>query len=53
MVFQKPAALEMMRNLPASLSLYRMCGVIWLYRGSLRQRWSEMQRGLSPLRSGN
>ena len=40
-----PVALEMMRdvNFPASLSLYGMCGIIWLYRGSLRQLFSEIQ----------
>ena len=34
-----PVALEMMRsaNFPASLSLYGMCGILWLYRGSLGQ----------------
>jgi len=37
--FNDPAALELMRdaNFPASLSLYGMCGLVWLYRGSLRQ----------------
>jgi hypothetical protein len=37
--FKDPVALDMMRdvNFPASLSLYGMCGVVWLYRGSLRQ----------------
>lgn len=41
--FKNPAALEMMReaNFAASLSLYGMCGVIWLYRGSLRQLLSD------------
>ena len=41
--FKDPAALEMMRevNFPASLSLYGMCGIIWLYRGSLRDLWWE------------
>jgi len=40
-----PAALEMMRdvNFPASLALYGMCGVVWLYRGSLRQLFSEVR----------
>lgn len=35
--FKNPVALEMMRaaNFPASLSLYGMCGVLWLYRGSI------------------
>ena len=37
--FKNPAVLELMRsvNFPASLSLYGMCGIVWLYRGSLRQ----------------
>lgn len=37
--FKNPAALDLMReaNFPASLSLYGICGVIWLYRGSLRE----------------
>lgn len=36
--FRNPAALEAMRsaNAPASLVLYGMCGVLWLYRGSLK-----------------
>ena len=34
-----PVALELMRdaNWPASLSLYGMCGIIWLYQGSLAE----------------
>ena len=37
--FRNPEALLLMRkaNFPASLSLYLMCGVIWLYRGTFRQ----------------
>lgn len=37
--FRNPPVLEMMRdaNFPASLSLYGMCGLLWLYRGSLQQ----------------
>ncbi len=37
--FKDPVALELMRaaNFPASLSLYGICGLVWLYRGSLRQ----------------
>ncbi len=37
--FRDPVALELMReaNFPASLSLYGMCGLVWLYRGSFRQ----------------
>lgn len=44
--FQDPAALEMMRdvNFPASLSLYGMCGIVWLYRGSLRELFSDIQK---------
>lgn len=43
--FKNPAALEMMReaNFAASLSLYGMCGVVWLYRGSLSQLFSEIK----------
>lgn len=35
--FKDPAVLRLMRtaNAPASLALYGICGVIWLYRGSL------------------
>ena len=41
-----PVALEAMRsaNFPASLSLYGMCGVVWLYRGSLRELWADARR---------
>ncbi|MEX0960754.1 MAG: hypothetical protein WDZ63_15850 [Burkholderiales bacterium] len=41
--FRNPVALEMMRaaNFPASLSLYGMCGIIWLYRGSLRELFAD------------
>ena len=37
--FKKPAVLELMRdaNWPASLSLYFICGMVWYYRGSLRE----------------
>jgi hypothetical protein len=43
--FKNPAALVLMRgaNFFASLSLYEMCGIVWLYRGNLRQLFSEMQ----------
>ncbi len=42
--FKDPDALEMMRaaNFPASLSLYLLCGMIWLYRGSMRQLVTEI-----------
>lgn len=39
---------DMMReaNAPASLSLYGLCGVIWLWNGSLRELWTETRRVL-------
>lgn len=42
--FKNPVALEMMRdaNFLASLSLYGMCGIIWMYQGSLRQLFLEI-----------
>ena len=41
--FKDSEALELMRsaNAPASLGLYGICGVIWLYRGSLRDFYLE------------
>jgi len=43
--FKDPAALELMRsaNAPASLGLYGICGVIWLYRGSLKELYLEFR----------
>jgi hypothetical protein len=37
--FKNPRALELMReaNFLASLSLYVMCGLVWYYRGSLKE----------------
>lgn len=37
--FKNPVALALMRdaNAPASLALYGMCGLVWLYRGSLNE----------------
>ena len=37
--WKNPLALELMReaNAPASLSLYWMCGLVWFYRGTLRE----------------
>ncbi|CDI03551.1 hypothetical protein BN873_590001 [Candidatus Competibacter denitrificans Run_A_D11] len=29
-------------NFPASLSLYGICGIIWLYRGSLYELYAEI-----------
>jgi hypothetical protein len=39
--FQDPHALAVMRdaNFLASLALYGMCGLIWYYRGTLKQFW--------------
>lgn len=44
--FRNPLALELMRkaNFFASLALYGICGVIWLYRGTLRQLLSEFSK---------
>jgi hypothetical protein len=41
--FKNPVALEMMRdaNFMASLVLYWMCGLVWYYRGSLREMYTE------------
>jgi hypothetical protein len=44
--FKNPVALELMRdaNAPASLSLYWTCGLIWYYRGTLREIWVDLKR---------
>ena len=41
---RNPAILDLMRevNFPASLSLYGICGIIWLYRGSLYEFYAEV-----------
>lgn len=46
--FKYPVALELMRsaNFPASLSLYGMCGILWLYRGSVADFLSEVRNQL-------
>ena len=43
--WRNPLALEQMRdaNLMASLGLYGLCGLVWLYRGSLTQLWGELR----------
>lgn len=43
--FRNPLALALMRdvNFPASLALYAACGLLWLYRGSLRQFYSDLR----------
>lgn len=42
---KNPAALDMMRdaNFFASLSLYGICGVLWLYRGSMRDLINDLR----------
>lgn len=49
--FKNPVALELMRdaNFFASLPLYWICGVVWFYRGSLRQLRSEIASRLRLL----
>jgi hypothetical protein len=44
--FKDPAVLALMRdvNFPVSLSLYGMCGIVWLYRGSLASLYAELRR---------
>ncbi len=51
--FKNPVVLELMReaNIPVSLAAYGICGVIWLYRGSLRELSSEMGALLGQLRA--
>lgn len=43
--YRDPYALEQMReaNFPASLSLYAICGLGWLYRGSLREYLADVR----------
>lgn len=42
---RNPDVLHLMReaNAYASFPLYWLCGAIWLYRGSLKQFWTELQ----------
>ena len=39
--FKNPRVLQLMRsaNWPASLVLYGICGVLWIYRGTVRELW--------------
>ena len=50
---RNPVALEMMRsaNFHASLSLYGMCGILWLYRGNIGQLFSDVKSQFKLLRS--
>lgn len=51
--FKNPVVLDMMRdaNFLPSLSLYSICGLIWFYRGSLRQLFSDVGAQIRLLRS--
>ena len=51
--FKNPVVLELMReaNFLASLVLYGICGLIWFYRGSLRELFSEIGARWRPPRS--
>jgi hypothetical protein len=51
--YKDPVALAEMRsaNFPASLSLYFICGVIWLYRGSLREFLTDLRLAWKARRS--
>ncbi len=42
--FKDPFVLETMRsaNAPISLVLYCLCGLFWLYRGSLRELYTDI-----------
>jgi hypothetical protein len=46
---KNPAVLALMRdaNFPASLSLYGICGLGWLYQGSLHQAWQTLRHTAS------
>jgi len=50
--YRDPAALTLMRawNAPASLALYGLCGVLWLYRGSLREFVADAAEELTGVR---
>ena len=42
--YQNPEALVMRDvNFPASLSLYAICGMLWLYQGSLKDLYNELR----------
>ncbi len=52
--FKNPVVLDLMRdaNFFASLSLYFICGLVWFYRGSLAELFSEISAHIQQLRSG-
>ena len=43
--WKNSVALELMRsaNAPASLALYWMCGLVWFYRGTLREFFTDVK----------
>ena len=49
---RNPAVLDLMRayNFPASLVLHGLCGLLWLYRGSLANLASDVAEELSGVR---
>jgi len=51
--FKNPKALEMMReaNFPASLSLYGICGLFWMYRGTLKQLLEDIKTRVRQLKA--
>jgi hypothetical protein len=50
--FVDPATLALMRawNFPASLALYGLCGVLWLFRGSLHELMASIGEELTGVR---
>jgi hypothetical protein len=50
--WRDPQVLSLMRayNFPASLALYGLCGVLWLYRGSLRDLVGDASEELTGVR---
>ena len=50
--WRDPQVLALMRawNFPASLGLYGLCSVLWLYRGSLRELIGNVGKELSGVR---
>jgi hypothetical protein len=53
--WKEPSTLALMReaNFAASLSLYGLCGIIWLYRGTLRELLAEVWRVLPNIKRHN
>jgi len=51
--YRDPSVLETMRaaNAPISLILYGLCGMSWLYRGSLRELMADLRHAIARDRS--